>query len=140
MQLQGKTALVTGFPLYHLNRIASNGKCTMQTKAHVWLVWSLLLRPGVVKDCLGLLTYGRFTRNSGPQHAGGKPTHWAASRGRAFRYYPRKNASANKGGRGRKNPVAPVPVSLPQSATGQTAQTADGTDCAGGGTVAGSPP
>ena len=104
-----QTAALTGITLNNLHHIIRrNGRSSAQTKAHVWLVWSLLLHPGALKDCLGLLTFGRFTVNSGPQHAGGKPTHWQASRGRVGRYYPRKNPSANKGGRGRKNPIAPV--------------------------------
>jgi hypothetical protein len=59
----------------HLGKILRRqGAATRQLKAHVWLIWALVLRPGVITDIFAVQTCGRFTRNAGPQHAGGKPT------------------------------------------------------------------
>jgi hypothetical protein len=42
-------------------------------RAHIWLVWSLLLRPGQIQTAFDIATCGRFTESGGPQHAGTGP-------------------------------------------------------------------
>ena len=93
----------------HLSKIiTTGGRCSTQTKAHVWLVWALILRPGMLSNCFNLATYGRFSRNFGPQHAGGKPLAPLPRRmvGKRLvgKYQPRVNPPGNLGGRGHKNP------------------------------------
>jgi hypothetical protein len=53
--------------------LASEINCTRQTRKLVWLVWALFLRPGTLQQAMELSESGRFTANSGPQHAGKPP-------------------------------------------------------------------
>lgn len=105
-----QTAALLSIRPGHISRIIRKaGISTTQTKAHVWLIWALVLRPGALKTGLQLLTFGRFTRNCGPQHAGGKPLRSMARRleGRKLtgRYYARRTPGASKGGRGHKKSI-----------------------------------
>ena len=64
-------ALVTGQPVRTLcHWVTVSSKPSRAAARHIWLVWSLLCRPGEVTTVFHLSTCGRFTKRADPRTAG----------------------------------------------------------------------
>lgn len=67
----GRVSRVLGLPARHLFEMSSNaGRPSRASARLIWIVWSLVCRPGELTTVFDLETCGRFTRRGNPATAG----------------------------------------------------------------------